>query len=176
MSNSSIWPNDRTLSSATTMDQSGPECDGNDEVFCIPQSSSITGATSSDCLGSYPWQSLRESYSSTEMQSVHSTASVNWVTHGGGGLSPSAEMQSMYSTSPANWATHCEGGLTQQGQKKTYLFGNICHYLQDDFLDDSCHSDTSRLPSSSSSSRCTGSTHYFYSVSLLLSIPVGHHS
>ena len=35
MSNSSIWPLDRTLSGATTLDQSEPESDGNDGVLCI---------------------------------------------------------------------------------------------------------------------------------------------
>ena len=37
---SSIWPIDGTLSSATTLGQSGP---GNEEVLLIPQSSSIIG-------------------------------------------------------------------------------------------------------------------------------------
>ena len=42
----------------------------------IPERSSITGAISSDCLLSYPGHSLWRggSYSSTEMQSVYSTA------------------------------------------------------------------------------------------------------
>ena len=58
MSNSSIWPIDRTLSSATTSGQSGPESDGNERVLWIPQSSSITGASASDCSVSYPGHSL----------------------------------------------------------------------------------------------------------------------
>ena len=41
-----------------TYRQSGPGSDGNEGVFCIPQSSSITGATLSDCLMSYPRHSL----------------------------------------------------------------------------------------------------------------------
>ena len=49
----SIWPIDRTLSGATTPDLSGPGRDGNNGVLCIPQSSSITGASPSDCLVSY---------------------------------------------------------------------------------------------------------------------------
>ena len=53
MSNSSIWPTDRALSSTTTLDQSGPGSDGNEEVLHILQSSSITGAARSDCLVSY---------------------------------------------------------------------------------------------------------------------------
>ena len=72
MSNSSIWPIDRTLSGATTSDQSGPESDGNEGVFCIPQTSNITGASPSDYLMSYPGHSLCRPYPSTEMQSVYS--------------------------------------------------------------------------------------------------------
>ena len=43
MSNSSILPIDKTLSSATTSGQSGPGSNGNEEVLHIPQSSR-TGA------------------------------------------------------------------------------------------------------------------------------------
>ena len=50
----------RTLSGATTQDQSGPEIDGNKGVLCIPQSSSITGASTSDCSMSYPRHLLGE--------------------------------------------------------------------------------------------------------------------
>ena len=53
MSNNSIWPIDRTLSGAITLDQSGPGSNGNEGLLCIPQSSSITGASSSKCLMSY---------------------------------------------------------------------------------------------------------------------------
>ena len=49
---SSIWPIDRTLSGATTPGQSGPGSDG------LPQSSSITGTSPSDCLVSYPGHSF----------------------------------------------------------------------------------------------------------------------
>ena len=58
MSNSSIWPIDRTLSDATTLSQSRSGSDGNEGVLCIPQSSSITRASPSDCLLSYPGYSL----------------------------------------------------------------------------------------------------------------------
>ena len=44
---------DRALSGATILGQSGPGSDGNEEVFCIPQSSSIAGTSPSDCLVSY---------------------------------------------------------------------------------------------------------------------------
>ena len=55
----SVWPIDRTLSGATTRDQSGPVNNGNKGVLRILQSSSITGASPSDCLVSYPRHSLR---------------------------------------------------------------------------------------------------------------------
>ena len=61
------------LSGATTLGQSGPESDGNKEVFRIPRTS-LT-----DCLVSYPGLSL-----------------------GGWGAYPSVEVQSVYSTGPAN--------------------------------------------------------------------------
>ena len=38
---SSIWPIDRTLSSATTSSQCGPGSNGNEGILCVPQSSSI---------------------------------------------------------------------------------------------------------------------------------------
>ena len=53
MPNSSIWPIDGTLSSATTQSQSKPGSNDNEEVFHITQSSSITGASPSDCLVLY---------------------------------------------------------------------------------------------------------------------------
>ena len=59
MSNSSIQPIDRTLSGATIPGLSGPGSDGNEGVLHIPQSSSITGTSPSDCFMSYPGQSLR---------------------------------------------------------------------------------------------------------------------
>ena len=58
---SSIWPIDRALSGATTPGQSGSGSDSNEGVLCIPQSSSITGTSPSDCLVSYQdthWESL----------------------------------------------------------------------------------------------------------------------
>ena len=51
----SIWPIDRNLSSVTTLGQSGSWSDGNE---AIPQSSSITGTSESDCLVSYPGHSV----------------------------------------------------------------------------------------------------------------------
>ena len=58
---SSIWPIDRTLSDTTTPDQSGPGSNDNEWVLWIPQSSSITGTSASDCLASYAGHSLGES-------------------------------------------------------------------------------------------------------------------
>ena len=41
--------------------QSGPGSDGNEELLRIPQSSSITGTSASDCLveGSYPYAEMQ---------------------------------------------------------------------------------------------------------------------
>ena len=58
MSNSSIWPIDRTLLGATTLGQSELGSNSNEEVLHIPQSSSITEASPSDCLVLYPGHSL----------------------------------------------------------------------------------------------------------------------
>ena len=80
MSNFSIWPIDGTLSGATTPAQSGPGSNGNEGVLCIPQSSCNTGASPSDCFGSYIGHLLGESYPSAQMQSMYSTAPANWAT------------------------------------------------------------------------------------------------
>ena len=56
MFNSSIWPIDKTLLRATTLDQSGPGSNVNEEVLCIPQN--ITIASPSDCLVSHTGHSL----------------------------------------------------------------------------------------------------------------------
>ena len=74
MSNSSIWPTDRTLSSVTTPGQSEPGSDGNEEVLHIPRSSSITEASPSDCLVSYPGHLLRKIYPSTQMHMLYFAA------------------------------------------------------------------------------------------------------
>ena len=69
-----------TLSCAITPDQRGPGSDGNEEVLCIPQNPSITRASPSDCLVSYPGHSLGEdSYSFAEIQSLYSTAPADWA-------------------------------------------------------------------------------------------------
>ena len=79
MSNSSIWPIDRTLSGATTPGQSQLGSDGNEGILRIPQSSSITEVSPSDCLVSYTGHSLEGSYPCVEIQSVYSTATANWA-------------------------------------------------------------------------------------------------
>ena len=78
----SIRPIDRAISGTTTLGPSGPGSDSNEGMLHIPQSSSITGTSSSDCLVSYPGHSFGS----------------------GGGSYPSAEVQSVYSTAPADWA------------------------------------------------------------------------
>ena len=48
------------LSGATTPEQSGAGNDGNEGLLCIPQTSSITGTSPSDCFVSYTGHSLAE--------------------------------------------------------------------------------------------------------------------
>ena len=76
---SSIWPIDRTLSGATTPCQSGPGRNGNEGVLRIPQSSSITGTSLSDCSVSYLGHFLEKSHPSAEVQSMYSTTPTNWA-------------------------------------------------------------------------------------------------
>ena len=52
------------------MSQSGPGSDGYEVVLLISQYLSISKASPSDCLLSYPGYSLAESYPSAVMQSV----------------------------------------------------------------------------------------------------------
>ena len=77
MSSSYIWAIDKTQSSTIIESQSGPGNDVNEGVLHIPHSSSITGASISDCLMSY--QDIRKVvYSYAEMQSVYSTTLADW--------------------------------------------------------------------------------------------------
>ena len=55
---SSIWPIDRTLLGTTTPGQNWHGGDGNEVMLHIPQSSSTTGTSPSDCLVSYLGHSL----------------------------------------------------------------------------------------------------------------------
>ena len=61
ISNSSIWPMDRTLSGTTTLGQNGPGSNDNEGVLHIPQISK-TDASPSDGLVSYPEYLLGKSY------------------------------------------------------------------------------------------------------------------
>ena len=100
-----IWPNDRTLSDVNITNLSGPESDANEGVLRIPQSSSITGASPSDCLMTYAGY--------VEIQLVYSTGSADWATrHSLGELHPSVKIQSVYSTGSADWATSVGEGKT----------------------------------------------------------------
>ena len=78
MPNSSILSIDWTLSGATTPSQCEPGSDGYEGELCIPQISSIIGASPSDCLMSYQETGWWSSYPSAEMQSVYSTAAATW--------------------------------------------------------------------------------------------------
>ena len=88
MSNSSIWPIDRTLSCATTPGQSKPGSDGNEGVLRIPKSSSIIGASPSISLVLYPpLVGGGGSYSSAVMLSVYFAVPTDLVNlPKGGGL------------------------------------------------------------------------------------------
>ena len=55
-----------TLSDATTPVQGVSESDGNEGILRIPQISSTSETSPSDCLVSYPGYSLGKSYSSAE--------------------------------------------------------------------------------------------------------------
>ena len=72
----------KNLTGVTTLSQSGPGNDGNEEVLGIPQSSSITGTSPSDCLVSYPGYSMQgreRSYPSAEVQLVYSITPADWL-------------------------------------------------------------------------------------------------
>ena len=58
MSNSSIWSIDKTLLGATTPRESGQGSNGYEGILHIFQSSTIAGASPSDCLESYLGHSL----------------------------------------------------------------------------------------------------------------------
>ena len=58
MSNSSICSIDRTLSGVCSPSQNRQGSNGNEEILCFSQHSSITGHLRFDCLVSYPGHSL----------------------------------------------------------------------------------------------------------------------
>ena len=51
----------------------------NEEVLSIPPNSNITETAQSNCLVSYKGHRLEESYPSTKVQSVYSTAQSDWA-------------------------------------------------------------------------------------------------
>ena len=71
---------DRALLGANTQGQSGLRSNGNEEVFCIPQSSSITG-TSPKTVYCHITRWWGEPYHSAAIQSMFSTAPTDWSTH-----------------------------------------------------------------------------------------------
>ena len=77
MSSSSTWPIDRILSRTTTPEHSGPGSNANEGVHWIPQTSSHTEASQSDCLVSYPRNSWGGFEPSVEMQLVYCMTQVN---------------------------------------------------------------------------------------------------
>ena len=70
----SFWSIDRTLSGATTLGQSGPGSDDNEDVLRIPQSPGITGTSPTDRFVSYLGHLFGGggSYSFAEKQLVYS--------------------------------------------------------------------------------------------------------
>ena len=70
MSNSSIWPIDRTIPGAATPGQSGLGSDGKEGVLRILQNSSITGALPSNCLMSYPGYLESDSFAEMQLASL----------------------------------------------------------------------------------------------------------
>ena len=97
MSSSYICSIDRTLSSASIPSQSGPERDGNEGVLHIPLNCRVSQAWLSECLVSirtlFGWGLTHQ----TDMQSVYSTAPVDWA--------PFLKVQLLYPYSGTDTAT-----------------------------------------------------------------------
>ena len=72
------WTIDGTLIDTTTLGQSGLGNNGDEGVLHIPQSF-ITGASSSDCLISYPGHLVVMSYPFAKLHLAYSIAPVNRV-------------------------------------------------------------------------------------------------
>ena len=109
------------------MGQSRPGSNGIEGVHHIPQSSSITGTSPSDCLASYLGHSLEgESYFFADMQLLYCTASADWAKGLALGESyPSVEMKSVCSTDPANRASNLFCFFSIQ------LFISLCAFFTD---------------------------------------------
>ena len=71
MSNSSIWPIDKTLSGATTPSQCGPGSNDNEGLICIPQNSVLL-ALHPKIVSCY-MQDTCWVGETAEMQSIYST-------------------------------------------------------------------------------------------------------
>ena len=82
MTNNSIRPINRNLSSATTPGRSASGSNDNEGVLHIPPNCSITGASFSNVLMSHLGRSLGVSYHFAEIEIGYSTASLNSNTVG----------------------------------------------------------------------------------------------
>ena len=125
--NSSTWLIYETLTGTTTLGQSGPVNNSYEQVLLILHSS-MTGASPSVCLVSYPsyGHSLLRFLPSTEMQSVYSTTPTDWATGRSLGKSyPSTEMQSVYSTAPADWATGYSLGISYPSVEMWSVYSTV---------------------------------------------------
>ena len=100
---------------------------GNEGVLCIPQSSSITGTSPSDCLMSYS-RTLIEFGGVLPLCRGAVSVFYNPSRQGAslGGSYPSAEKQSVYSTASADWAIH-------RVNVKTVLFQIIQFHISTQF-------------------------------------------
>ena len=105
----SIWPY-KVLPLRASVDLGAMAIKG---VLHIPQSSSITGASPSDCLVSYPGYLLRESYPSAEMQSVYSTVPADWVIR-------------FWGIQHKRWTMHKQCVLERKRENKNLWNSNIC--------------------------------------------------
>ena len=126
---SSIWLIDRTLSDAITLSQSGHRGNGNKGELCISQSSSITEASPSHCLMSYPEHSLGKSYHSAEIQFVYSTGQADWA------------MDVVLRTGQEQWPIAMDGELQS---RESVL--SACFVDEEISSSSSCHAASSDIP------------------------------
>ena len=108
------------------MTQSRPGSNGNEGVFHITQSSSITRASSLDCLVTYSGHSLGESYPSTEMQSTYSASPAGWVKFSTSEwlLETKRNTQEMSKTKCAK-----QYPASLYEKLKEYLYNWVCEYI-----------------------------------------------
>ena len=103
MSNSSIWPIDKTQSDATTPSQSGPGSNSIEGILHIPLTSKTGGFAIR--LFDVKTRTFFAGVSTLGRDAVGVFNSPGWLGHSLGESYPLAEMQSVYSTAPADWAT-----------------------------------------------------------------------